>query len=83
MERIRRAKLVEPLSFANLTEDTQIPVQIDRFWACSKNKEKLQVLSRNFFIKLSEKLQVKLVLSGYDNDASGIQDCAEMIAGLT
>ena len=46
------------------------------------NKEKLQVLSRNFFIKLSEKLQVKLVLSGYDNDASGIQDCEEIIAGV-
>ena len=53
LESIRCALLVEPLTYINLQKETPIPVQIDRFWACSKNKENLQVISREFFISFS------------------------------
>ena len=44
-ERKRRSSL-HPLEYTSLENDTRIPVQSDRFWASSNNKEKLQILSR-------------------------------------
>ena len=81
LERVRRAKLVDPLSYEKLTENTPVPVQIDRFWAANKNKEHLQILSRDYFI-MSAKLNLKIVLSGYVNDASGIQECVQANQGV-
>ena len=45
-ERLRRAEETEPLEFVNLTGNSPLPVQLNRFWACSKNKENMQILSR-------------------------------------
>ena len=45
-ERIRRRSTCERLEFVNLTTSSPIPVQVDRFWACGKYKENLQLLSR-------------------------------------
>ena len=83
LERMRRAKLVEPLTYVNIHNDTSIPVQIERFWACSKNKENLQILSRDFYITLSKTYGIKFVLSGYVTDANGVQNCTEVSTGVT
>ena len=46
-ERVKRAKSRIPLQFVLLTADTNIPVEMDQFKASNKNKELLQVFSRN------------------------------------
>ena len=82
LERNRRSLQVKPLTYINLQQDTPRPVQMERFWACSKNKENLQVLSRDFYINLSKSKQLKFVLSGYLTDSSGVQDCIEVTNGV-
>ena len=49
-ERIRRAKESDPLEYIDLSLQSPLPVQLDRFWACSRNKEKIQALSRSFLV---------------------------------
>ena len=47
---IRRAKESDPLEYIDLSLQSPLPVQLDRFWACSRNKEKIQALSRSFLV---------------------------------
>ena len=49
-ERIRRAKESDPLEYIDLSLQSPLPVQLDRFWARSRNKEKIQALSRKFLV---------------------------------
>ena len=49
-ERIRREDSITPVEYALLTKGTNIPAEMDRFWASNKNKELLEVLSRNYFV---------------------------------
>ena len=44
---------------------------MDRFWASNKNKVLLEVLCRNYFVGLTSKQGVKIVLSGYVDDGYG------------
>ena len=68
---MRRNAEIEPLEYVNLSLLSPIPVQIDRIWACSKNKENLQILSRKFFREKACDVE-KIVLSGvYVTDADG------------
>ena len=76
-ERMRRNAEIEPLEYVELSLSSPIPVQIKRFWACSKNKENLQLLSRQFFIQKALNLQ-DIVLSGYVTDADGPQGCIKV-----
>ena len=55
-----RMSTCEPLHFGSLTPSTKVPSRPERFWVCGKNKEKLQRLSRTFFINVSK-----------ENDISG------------
>ena len=48
-------------------------MQIDRFWTSGKNKETLQLLSRQFF--------TGIILSGYVTDEYGMSPCIEIIEG--
>ena len=62
------------MDVVNLSADTSIPVEMERFWASSKNKHNLQLLSRNHFIeKAKQNKEITVVLSGYVSDASGIE----------
>ena len=83
-ERIRREQQYEALEYVSLTENSPIPVEMERFWASSKNKERLQILSRDFFIKKSkENKEMKILLSGYVTDADGSQPCELLLSGET
>ena len=47
-----------------------------------KNKERLQILSRDFFIKKSkENKEINILLSGYVTDSDGPQPCELLISG--
>ena len=56
-------------------------MQIDRFWASGKNKETLQLLSRQFFKEKSANKSVRIILSGYVTDEYGMSPCIEIIEG--
>ena len=46
--RASRSNAVEPVEYVNILLESSPPVEVDRFWASSKNKEELQILSREF-----------------------------------
>ena len=54
---------------------------MDRFWACGKNKEAIQEISRDFFKSFSSKSQHRIVLSGYVTDSEGVKPCIELYQG--
>ena len=69
------------LSQVWLEKDTPLPVQFKRFWACSKNKENIQLVSRDFFKQKSSADPVKIILSGFVTDVEGIHPCLEVNRG--
>ena len=84
-ERQRRATN-DPVEFVNLTRTSSIPVQLDKFWSCCQNKEKLQNLSRQFFVSKSRDGNMKLILSGCvtnNNDVISIVEILEQDKQLT
>jgi hypothetical protein len=76
-ERMRRYSN-EPIEIVNLNLDSVMPVEIDKFWASPTNKEKLQILSRNFFINKAKESGKNVVLSGYVTDKEGICSALEI-----
>ena len=70
-EIVRGAKSITLVEYALLAAEANIPVEMDLFWASNKNKELLEVLSRNYFVGLASKQGVKTVLSGYVDDGYG------------
>ena len=79
-ERQRRSPC-NPLVFVNLQQSSFIPVQIEKFWACTTNKENLQLLSREFFASKSKEKCLNIILSGYVTDDRGIEGCVEFRDG--
>ena len=67
-ERIQRQKECGPLELVNLTENTTLPVQMDRFWACPKIEQNLQLISKTFFQQKSIGSCIKIVFSGFVSD---------------
>ena len=61
--RASRSNDVEPIEYVNLLLESPSPVELERFWAFSKNKEELQILSREFFKQKAEETNLTLVLS--------------------
>ena len=55
--------------------DTNIPVEMDRFWTSNKNKELYEVLSRNYFASLA--------LKGYIDNGYGAYPCVKVQDGKT
>ena len=47
-----------------LYPSTKVPLRPERFWPCGKNEEKLQRLSRTFFINESKENDISIILSG-------------------
>ena len=76
-ERIHRNADVDPLEYVNLLLSSPILVQLDKFRACIKNKENLQILRREFFIENSCEVE-EIVLSGYVTDADSNQNCLQI-----
>ena len=64
-ERIHRRKDCKPLEFNSFTMLALLPHQIQRFWVSYKNKELLQILSREYITNLANKDGPYIVLSGY------------------
>ena len=84
-ERMRRRSKCQPLEFIGFTEDNPIPAQLDRFWACSKNKENLQILSRAFFKDYSRDKSMQMFLSGYVTDSNNLHSsevCVNVLSEL-
>ena len=65
----------------NLLLESPPPVELERFWASSKNKEELQILSREFFKQKTEQTSLILVLGGHVTDGEGMQHCVMLKAG--
>ena len=63
-ERQRRSTC-DLLHFGSLTPSTKVPSQPEIFWDCGKIKEKLQRLSRTFFINVSKEMDISIILSGF------------------
>ena len=70
----------QPLELVVIQEDTRIPVQRDRFWSSSSNKEKVQDLCRSSFTCLVIEAGIQLVLSGYISCEDKIIDCTRMLS---
>ena len=68
-EGIKRAKESDPLEYTDLSLQSPLPVQLDRFWACSRNKEKIQALSKSFFSDKSKVSNKTIILSGYTSNS--------------
>ena len=61
--RIGRAK-EEPIEIINLNLDSPVSLEIRKFWASSINKERLQILSRNYFLMKGKEKGKNVILSG-------------------
>ena len=59
----------------NLLLESLPTVELDRFWASSKNKKELHILSY-VSNRRPKKRNLPLVLSGYVTKRGGVQDCA-------
>ena len=79
-ERSRRSAEVEPLEFVNLSQQSPVPVQLERFWACSVNKVNLRSIPRKFFAEMSQSCGMTVVLSSCVTDTDGLHNC-EMFCG--
>ena len=76
--RIGRAK-EEPIEIINLNLDSPVPPEIRKFWASSINKERLQILSRNYFLMKGKEKRKNVLLSGYVTDKDGACNAQELI----
>ena len=75
-ESVRRSQVHEALEYVSLTEESPIPVELDRFWANSKNKERFQFMSRKFSAeKNKENKNIDILLNGYVIHADGPNAC--------
>ena len=55
---------VETVKYINLLLESPPPAELERFWASSKQKKWLQILSREFFKQKAQETNLTLVLSG-------------------
>ena len=52
-ERLRKSAKLEPIESLNLSRQSPVPVQLERFGACLVNKVSLQSICRKFFVEMS------------------------------
>ena len=82
-ERIRRRSKGQPLEFFGMNEGSPIPTQLDHFWDGSKNKENLQITSKDYFKKSSRNKPFHIFLSGYLTDSDGLFSCEKCVDGIS
>ena len=63
LTRIGRAK-EEPIEIINLNLDSPVSTEITKFWAFSVRKERLQILSKNYFLTKGKKKEKNMIRSG-------------------
>ena len=63
LTRIGRAK-EEPIETINLNLDSPVSTEITKFWAFSVRKERLQILSKNYFLTKGKKKEKNMIRSG-------------------
>ena len=63
LTRIERAKW-EPIEIINLNLDSPVSPEVTKFWVFSVRKERLQILSRNYFLIKEEEEGKNMILSG-------------------
>ena len=73
----RRRNLCEAIEVVDLTPDTVVPIEIEKFWASPTNKSALRVVSREFFNYVTAERQIYLILSGYVNSELQEVHCVE------
>ena len=76
--RIGRAK-EKPIKIINLNLDSPVSPEIRKFCALSINKEHLQILSRNYFLKKGKEKGKHIIPSGYVTDKDGICKAQKLI----
>ena len=59
--------------------DSPVPPEIRKFWASSINKERLQILSRNYFLMKGNEKGKNVILRGYVTDKDGVCNAQELI----
>ena len=59
----------DPLEYIDLFLQSPLPVQLDWFWGCSRNKEKIQAWSRSFFSDKSKLSNKTIILNGYTSNS--------------
>ena len=79
-ERQRRAS-TDMIEYLDIDLSTPIPVQMDKFWGSSRNKEKIQQLSREFFQDIAIHEKVDVILSGYVSSGNEVHSCCKVTAG--
>ena len=62
----------EPFEVVNLSIDSDVLVEMEKFWASATNKERLQILSGDLFTSKVKESGKNLKLSGYVTDRDGI-----------
>ena len=67
-ERQRRA-ITNGILVCNIECRSYIPSQMEKFWACDRNKKNLQLISRSFFIENVSENSKCLALSGIIGDS--------------
>ena len=70
--RASRSNAAEPVEYGNILLESSLLVEVDRFWAYLKNKEELQILSREFFQEKAQENNHTIVLRGYVTDEGGM-----------
>lgn len=63
-ERIRRASSTGNMDLVSICSETPVPVQLDKFWASSTNKQNLQNLARTEAKIYSAQIGTPIVVSG-------------------
>ena len=76
-ERIQRCE-AEPVEYINLEMTSSIPPVMESFWACSENKELLQLLAREFFIAKSKEVKEHIILGGLIKQSDQILDSLDL-----
>ena len=59
--------------------DSSLPPEIKTFWASINNKERPQILSRNYFLMKGKEKGKNIILSGYVTDKDGVCNAQELI----
>ena len=81
----QRWAITNGILVCNIEYSSYIPSQMEKFWACDRNEENLQLISRSFFIENASGNSKCLTLSGIIGDSNTCNDiqCIQYKDGIT
>ena len=68
----QRWAITNGILVCNIECSSYIPSQMEKFWACDRNKENLQLISRSFFIENASENSKCLTFSGIISDSDAM-----------